>query len=210
MQPRAQFGEKVRPDCADAPVAESPLSWPTAWACIGGGFFLIWPFLLGVLYGLGIQAAKAPPLRQPAFLSLAAAFGLLLLSLPGWWTILRSSRVGLAGVVLLAVGFGMWFLDVADNIGGGLLPFAVPSELYAAAVALGSALLAIGLARTPWNSRVGLLMVGIGGPLAMGLLAAPWPLGLGPIVPAIVVLYAVGWIRVGFSVRHAQGLAVTD
>ena len=100
---------------------------------------------------------------------------LLLLSLPGWWTMLRKSRIGQAGVALLAIGFAMWFLDVADNIGGGALPFGVPSDVYAASVGIGSLLLAIGVSQTTSLSRDGLLLVGIGGPLGMGLLAAPWP-----------------------------------
>ena len=115
---------------------------------------------------------------------------------------LRKSRIGQAGVALLAIGFAMWFLDVADNIGGGALPFGVPSDVYAASVGIGSLLLAIGVSQTTSLSRDGLLLVGIGGPLGMGLLAAPWPLGLGPIVPAVAVLYAVGWIRVGLALRH--------
>jgi hypothetical protein len=188
-----------------APAGEAPLSWPTAWAAIGGGFFLIWPYLRGVLAGLGIAAAGDGAIRQPVILSLGAGVGLLLLSLPGWWTFLRGSRSGQTGVVLLALGFGMWFLDIADNVGGGaLLPFGVPAGVYAAAVGIGSLLVPLGLARTSSLSRDGLLLVGIGGPLAMALLAAPWPLGLGPIVPAVVLLYAIGWIRLGLAFRRTQ------
>jgi hypothetical protein len=192
---------------AERPARES-LPWPTGWACIGGGFFLIWPFARGVLAGVGVEAAAAPVIRQPVLLSLAIGLGLLLLSLPGWWAIGSGSLMVRGGVVLLAIAFGMWLVDVADSLGVGLLSLQDVASLYATAVGLGSILLAVGLVRRTRLPRDGLLLVGVGGALGMALLAAPWPLGLGPIVPATVVIYAIGWIRLGMALRTRSQVAM--
>jgi hypothetical protein len=82
-----------------------------------------------------------------------------------------------------------------DNLGGGVLLFFAPDAIFAALVGVGSLLLALGLRRTTRLPSDGLLTIGICGPAGMAMLAAPWPLGLGPIVPAVVTLYAVGWVR---------------
>jgi len=130
--------------------------------------------------------------------------GLLLLSLYGWWSLIRDSLMGRLGIVLLAIGYGAWLVDVADNIAGTVLPLYIAEDAFAVLVALGSPLLSAGLWRTSWLPRSGLLMVGVGGPIAMGLLAAPWPLGLGPVVPALAIVYAFGWISLGAAFRRMQ------
>jgi hypothetical protein len=174
--------------------------WPTGWASIAGGLFLALPYVLGVLDGLGVPGVKDPSIRQPAFFSLAIGVGMLLLSLYGWWRV-GHLPLGRLGVVVLAIAFGLWFLDLADNLWRGVLPFYVPEETFAALVGIGSLLVALGLWRTTRLPRDGLVTLGICGPAGMAMLAAPWPLGLGPVVPAVVILYAVGWIRLGAAVR---------
>ena len=128
--------------------------------------------------------------------------GLLFLSLRGWWS--AGQLLGRLGVVVLAIAFGLWFLNVMDNLGGGVLPFYVPDTIFAALVGVGSILLALGLWRTARLPPDGLLTIGICGPAGMAMLAAPWPLGLGPVVPAVVTLYAVGWMRLGAASRRGS------
>jgi hypothetical protein len=168
------------------------------WAAIAGGLFLIWPFLRGALATVGLDAVANPVMGEPALVSLCLGVALLLIDVLGWWTIVRYSRVGRAGVVLLAIGLGLWFVDALGNVVAGGLPPRM-ADIYAILVGIGSLLLAIGAAPIPSLPRVSLWLVGAGGPLAMGLLAAPWPLGLGALVPALVVAYAVGWILLGVA-----------
>jgi hypothetical protein len=180
-------------------------TWPTGWASIIGGLLFALPYLLGVLDGIGVSGAKAPGLRAPALLSMAMGAGLLLIALYGWWALAGPRTLGKAGVAVLAVGYVLWLLDLADNLsGGGVLPFYISENVYAMLVGIGALLFAAGFWRYPQLPRGGLLILGICGPLGMVLLAAPWPLGLGPIVPAVVIIYAIGWVLLGAAVRRQQ------
>jgi hypothetical protein len=169
---------------------------------MGGGLFFAAPFLLGFLDDLGVSAAKAPVMRMPAFLSLAIGTGMLLLSLYGWWGIAHRNVLARAAIVALAIGFGLWLWALVDDLAGGFLPFYVNDDVFAILVGLASPAFGAAFWRNAWLPRSGLLLVGTCGLVGMALLAAPWPLGLGPLVPAVVIAYGLGWFRLGLLMRH--------
>jgi hypothetical protein len=204
-----------------APAESEQLSvasrWPTGWLCVVGGILFCVPYALGFLDALGLSAAKAPMLRFPAFLSLTIAVGLLLLSLYGWWSLTpqtarrgaassapAASWLARAGIVVLAVAFALWLLDLLDNVLPGGMPFYVGEDVFAILVAIGSALFALGFWLGTRLSRSGVLLVGVCGVLAMALLVAPWPLGLGPVVPALAIAYGVGWLILGRALTRMR------
>jgi hypothetical protein len=155
--------------------------------------------MLGVLDGVGVSGARAPWLHDPALLALGAGLGLLLISLYGWRTLATRSPVARIGIATMAAGYAMWLLDVADNFAPEVLPFPISENAMAVLVAIGLALFAIGFWHDRAQPRMGLLMLGVCGPIGMLMLAAPWPLGLGALVPMLVMLSGIGWVRLGFA-----------
>ncbi|HEY1297825.1 MAG TPA: hypothetical protein VGJ60_32505 [Chloroflexota bacterium] len=170
------------------------------WPSVVGGVLLAVPFLRGIAGELGLPFLQDPGAAPLAIVAWAAGAFALAFSMIGWWSVVGHSILGRAAIVGLGIGLALWGLDEVMLLAPDAIRFSVGFGLYLALVGLGSLVLAIDLRRSHALPIDGLVLVGIGGPLTAALLGAPWPLGLGPIVPGIAVLYAIGWIRLGMGI----------
>ena len=192
-------------DDAQGPFAGPESSAVAGWASLIGGLLLGWPFIRGIAGELPIVTFLLKPGVAPlASASLALGPLVLAFGLVGWWRLLGHSVVGRASTVVLGIGLVLMFLDEASFLAPEVVGFPASSVVYFALIGIGSLLLPIALRRLPGLPRDGLVLIGLGGPAAAVLLGAPWPLGLGAIVPAIGLLYALGWIRVGIAVLRVR------
>jgi hypothetical protein len=193
-----------RPDALETPVTGSNTHALAAWGSLVGGVLFGWPFVRGIAGELQLPLLMDPGIAPLALASMALGLLSLALGLRGWWSLVGRSLLGGTAILMLGLGLILWFVDEASLLAPAEVRFPTVFGLYLALVGAGSLLLVIDLRRLLRMPIDGLVLVGVGGPLAAALLGAPWPLGLGAVVPTIVVLYALGWIRLGLSVLRPQ------